>query len=90
MRIAERTRPANRFAAAAGPQPTRERVSSVASGRQAKRTGAYGEVPRPADTSSQAASGGRLGARRRPAPGHHRESPLARPRSRSQLVTSAP
>ena len=33
-------------------------MSSVASGRQAKRTGAYGEVPSPAETCSQAASAG--------------------------------
>jgi hypothetical protein len=32
-------------------------VSSVASGRQATRMGAYGEVPRPADTCNQADPG---------------------------------
>ena len=66
------------------------RVSSAASGRQARRTGAYGEVPSPAQTWSHAAAPGAwlLGAD--PAPGHHRDTPDTRPVSRSQFVTSAP
>src|SRR5271156_305170 len=52
-------------------------VSRVASGRQQNRTGAYGEVPIPADT-----------CKRMPAP--HRDGPLARDRSRPELVTMAP
>src|SRR5674476_1448839 len=65
-------------------------VSKVASGRQANRTGAYGEVPRPAETCSHAASAGASEDGVDPAPGHHRETPLARRRSRSQLVTNVP
>src|SRR5207253_11344354 len=56
-------------------------VSSVASGRQANRTGAYRDVPSPAETCSHDGSwpGVRWVCR-----------PLARLRSRSQFVTSAP
>src|SRR5262249_17707103 len=54
------------------------RVSTVASGGQAKRTGAVGWVPSPADTCSQAFEPGQ------------RCSPLAIRRSRPQLVTRAP
>ena len=50
-------------------------VSSVASGRQQNRTGAYGDVPMPAETCSCV---------RAP----HCDAPLARERSRSQLVTT--
>src|SRR5690554_1984790 len=63
------------------------RLRRVASGRHAKRTGVYGEVPRPAltcshiDPSPPGASGR--------APGQPC-SPLARRVSRSQFVTSAP
>ena len=56
------------------------RVSSVASGRQARRTGAVGDVPSPADTSSHAAPSGAADDGAWPAPGHQRERPLARPR----------
>src|SRR5690349_22686265 len=53
------------------------RVSRVASGRQQNRTGAYGDVPMPADTCSFMSA-------------PHCDGPLARERSRSQLVASAP
>src|SRR5664280_2963435 len=66
------------------------RVRRDASGLQANRTGAYGEVPSPAETSSQAAPAGACDDGVAPAPGHHRETPFARRRSRSQLVTSVP
>lgn len=52
-------------------------VSRVASGLQQNRTGAYGEVPIPAETCN-----------RMVAP--HRDGPLARDRSRPELVTRAP
>src|SRR5680860_899405 len=60
-------------------------VSSVASGRQHSRIGAYGEVPAPAETCSQELRGsaGRESA-------GCRCRPLARPVSRSQFVTIAP
>jgi site-specific DNA recombinase len=62
-------------------------VSRLASGRHAKRTGAYGEVPMPAETLSHRdpSPPGEPGR----GPGQPC-SPRARPRSRSQLVTSAP
>ena len=53
-------------------------VRIVASGRQAKRTGAVGCVPTPAETCSQASEPG------------HRCRPLAIACGRSQLVVSAP
>ena len=56
-------------------------VSSVASGRQANRTGAYGDVPRPAHTCT---------VERLPASVSHVETHRARDGSRSQLLTSAP
>ena len=49
----------------------------MASGGQAKRTGAYGDVPRPAETCSQVWV-------------PQREAPRARERSMPQLVTIAP
>src|ERR1700744_1305564 len=52
-------------------------VSRVASGRQQNRTGANGDVPIPADTCSCMLA-------------PQRDGPLARERSRPQLVTRAP
>ena len=59
-------------------------VISVASGRQANLTGAQGEVPRPAETYSQAVlpPSGEIGG--------CSDRPLTRARSMPQLVVSAP
>ena len=71
-------------------------VRSVASGRHARRTGENGLVPRPAETcrNSPGCGSGPSRARspwtpRRASPGQV-DSPEARRRSRSQLVTRAP
>ena len=71
-------------------------VRSVASGRHARRTGENGLVPRPAETcrNSPGCDSGPSRARspwtpRRASPGQV-DSPEARRRSRSQLVTRAP
>src|ERR1700761_7995369 len=61
-------------------------VSMVASGRQANRAGAQGEVPRPADTCSQARFPSGAGTS---ADGCWLR-PLTRGRSMEQLVTRAP
>ena len=63
-----------------GAQRAGVRVSSVASGGQANRTGAYGDVPSPAETCIQDVC----------PPALCRDKPLTRRVSRSQLVTSAP
>src|SRR4051812_25945483 len=60
--------------------PAGTRRSRAASGGQAKRTGAYGDVPSPADTCSQ--------SRRPSLP--NRDRPRAWRRGSPQLVTSAP
>ena len=62
---------------AAGPDVRGTSSSSVASGRHENRAGAYGEVPRPAETCRRMCS-------------PQRDAPRARERSSPQLVTIAP